>query len=52
LFSSDLGFSDLKKEHFMLFTQLANQARCFVLKRPESGNFVQEVAEKIINLLN
>jgi hypothetical protein len=47
-----LGFSDLKKEHFMLFTQLANQARCFVLKRPASGNFVQEVAEKIINLLN
>jgi len=47
-----LGFSDLKKEHFMLFTQLANQARCFVLKRPASGNFVQEVADKIINLLN
>lgn len=47
-----LGFSDLKKEHFMLFTQLANQARCFVLKRPASGNFVLEVAEKIINLLN
>ena len=47
-----LGFSDLKKEHFMLFTQLANQARCFVLKRPASGNFVKEVAEKIINLLN
>ena len=47
-----LGFSDLKKEHFMLFTQLANHARCFVLKRPASGNFVQEVAEKIINLLN
>ena len=46
-----LGFSDLKKEHFMLFTQLANQARCFVLKRPASGNFVQEVADKIINLL-
>ena len=47
-----LGFSDLKKEHFTVFTQLANQARCFVLKRPVSGNFVQEVAEKIINLLN
>jgi energy-coupling factor transporter ATP-binding protein EcfA2 len=47
-----LGFSDLKKEHFMLFTQLATQARCFVLKRPASGNFVQEVAGKIINLLN
>ena len=47
-----LGFSDLKKEHFMLFTQLSNQARCFVLKRPASGNFVLEVAEKIINLLN
>jgi hypothetical protein len=47
-----LGFSDLKKEHFMLFTQLANQARCFLLKRPASGNFVKEVAEKIINLLN
>lgn len=47
-----LGFSDLKKEHFMLFTQLANQAHCFVLKRPASGNFVQEVAGKIINLLN
>ena len=47
-----LGFSDLKKEHFTLFTQLANQARCFVLKRPVSGNFVQQVAEKIINLLN
>ena len=47
-----LGFSDLKKEHFMVFTQLANQARSFVLKRPASGNFVQEVADKIINLLN
>jgi energy-coupling factor transporter ATP-binding protein EcfA2 len=47
-----LGFSDLKKEHFKLFTQLANHARCYVLKRPASGNFVQEVAEKIINLLN
>jgi energy-coupling factor transporter ATP-binding protein EcfA2 len=47
-----LGFSDLKKEHFMLFTQLANQTRCFVLKRPTSGNFVKEVAEKIINLLS
>jgi hypothetical protein len=47
-----LGFSDLKKEHFMLFSQLANQARCFVLKRPASGNFVQEVSGKIINLLN
>ena len=46
-----LGFSDLKKEHFMLFTQLANQARCFLLKRPASGNFIQEVANKIINLL-
>jgi len=47
-----LGFSDLKKEHFILFTQLANQAACFMLKRPASGNFVKEVAEKIINLLN
>jgi hypothetical protein len=47
-----LGFSDLKKEHFMVFAQLANQARCFVLKRPATGNFVQEVAGKIINLLN
>ena len=47
-----LGFSDLKKEHFMVFTQLANQARCYTLKRPSSGNFVQEVADKIINLLN
>jgi hypothetical protein len=47
-----LGFSDLKKEHFMLFTQLANQSACFMLKRPASGNFVKEVAEKIINLLN
>lgn len=47
-----LGFSDLKKEHFMVFTQLANQTCCFVLKRPSSGNFVQEVADKIINLLN
>jgi len=47
-----LGFSDLKKEHFMLFTQLANQSACFVLKRPSVGNFVEEVAQKIINLLN
>jgi hypothetical protein len=47
-----LGFSDLKKEHFMLFTQLANQSACYVLKRPSAGNFVQEVAGKIINLLN
>ncbi len=47
-----LGFSDLKKEHFTVFAQLANQARCFVLKRPTSGNFVKEVADKIINLLN
>jgi len=47
-----LGFSDLKKEHFMLFTKLANQSACFVLKRPSSGNFVEEVASKIINLLN
>mgnify|MGYP000037911875 FL=1 len=46
-----LGFSDLKKEHFMLFTQLANQERRFLLKRPASGNFIQEVANKIINLL-
>jgi len=46
-----LGFSDLKKEHFMVFAQLAKQARCFVLKRPASGNFIQEVANKIINLL-
>jgi hypothetical protein len=46
-----LGFSDLKKEHFMLFTQLANQSACFLLKRPSSGNFVKEVAQKIINLL-
>ena len=47
-----LGFSDLKKEHFTVFAQLANQARCFVLKRPTSGDFVKEVADKIINLLN
>ena len=47
-----LDFSDLKKEHFMLFAQLANQSACFVLKRPSTGNFVQEVAQKIINLLN
>ena len=47
-----LGFSDLRKEHFMLFTQLANQSACFVLKRPSAGNFVQEVAQKIINLLD
>ncbi len=47
-----LVFSDLKKEHFMLFTQLANQSACFVLKRPSAGNFVEEVAGKIINLLN
>ena len=47
-----LGFSDLKKEHFMLFTQLANQSACYVLKRPSAGNFVPEVAMKIINLLN
>ena len=46
-----LVFSDLKKEHFMLFTQLANQSACFVLKRPSIGNFVDEVAQKIINLL-
>jgi len=46
-----LGFSDLKKDHFMLFTQLANQSACFVLKRPSIGNFVDEVAQKIINLL-
>ena len=47
-----LGFSDLKKEHFKVFTHLANQSRCFVLKRPATGNFVTEVADKIINLLN
>lgn len=47
-----LGFSDLKKEHFMLFTQLANQSACYLLKRPLTGNFVDEVAQKIINLLN
>lgn len=47
-----LGFSDLKREHFMLFTQLANQSACFLLKRPSYGNFVKEVAQKIINLLN
>jgi hypothetical protein len=47
-----LGFSDLKKEHFMLFAQLANQSACFLLKRPSTGNFIQEVAWKIINLLN
>lgn len=47
-----LGFSDLKKEHFMLFTQLANQSACYLLKRPLTGNFVNEVAQKIINLLN
>jgi hypothetical protein len=47
-----LGFSDLKKEHFMLFTQLANQSGCYLLKRPLIGNFVDEVAQKIIKLLN
>jgi hypothetical protein len=47
-----LEFSDLKKEHFMLFTRLANQSTCFVLKRPLMGNFVEEVAQKLINLLN
>jgi hypothetical protein len=47
-----LSFSDLKKEHFMLFTQLANQSACYLLKRPLTGNFVDEVAQKIINLLN
>jgi hypothetical protein len=47
-----LGFSDLKKEHFMLFTQLANQSDYHILKRPLTGNFVDEVAQKIINLLN
>jgi len=47
-----LEFSDLKKEHFMLFTQLANQSACYVLKRPIVGNFVHEVVGKIINLLN
>ena len=47
-----LGFSDLKKEHFMLFSQLANQSACYLLKRPLTGNFVDEVAQKIINLLN
>jgi energy-coupling factor transporter ATP-binding protein EcfA2 len=47
-----LSFSDLKKEHFMLFTQLANQSVCYLLKRPLKGNFVDEVAQKIINLLN
>ncbi len=46
-----LGFSDLKKEHFTLFTELANQSPCFLLRRPTSGNFVNEVAQKIINLL-
>ena len=47
-----LGFSDLKKEHFMFFTQLANQSACYLLERPLTGNFVDEVAQKIINLLN
>jgi hypothetical protein len=47
-----LGFSDLKKEHFILFTQLANQSACYLLKRPLTGNFVDEVAQKIINLLS
>jgi hypothetical protein len=47
-----LVFSDLKKEHFMLFTRLANQSACYLLKRPLTGNFVDEVAQKIINLLN
>lgn len=46
-----LGFSDLRKEHFLLFTQLANQSACYVLKRPSTGNFVQEVAGEIIKLL-
>lgn len=47
-----LGFSELKKEHFMLFTQLANQSACYLLKRPLKGDFVDEVAQKIFNLLN
>jgi energy-coupling factor transporter ATP-binding protein EcfA2 len=47
-----LSFSDLKKEHFMLFTQLANQSACYLLKRPLTGNFVDDVAQKIVNLLN
>jgi hypothetical protein len=46
-----LGFSDLKKEQFMLFTQLANQSNCYALKRPYGGNFIEEVANKIIKLL-
>jgi hypothetical protein len=47
-----LGFSDLQKEHFMLFAQLAKHSGCYLLKRPLTGNFVDEVAQKIINLLN
>lgn len=51
-----LGFANLKKEHFSLFTRLANQCSSYLIERPNAIDSVVQIAdiieEKITTLMN
>lgn len=42
-----LGFSNLKKEHFTLFTRLANQCCSFLIDRPKEVDSLDQIADMI-----
>jgi energy-coupling factor transporter ATP-binding protein EcfA2 len=47
-----LGFTGLQKEHFMLFTCIANTTKTMLISRPISENSIDEVIEAILNELH
>jgi hypothetical protein len=43
-----IGFSGLQKEHFMLFSRIANTAKTILISRPADENSIVLVAEMIL----
>lgn len=42
-----LGYANLKKEHFNLFTRLANQCASFLIQRPKDVDSLDQIADMI-----
>lgn len=42
-----LGYADLKKEHFTLFTRLANQCSTFLIERPNQVDSIAKIVDAI-----
>jgi len=43
-----IGFSGLQKEHFMLFSRIANTAKTILISRPADEDSIESVAEMIL----